>query len=260
MRWTGIATLTAAAVLLAAGPARAVPPWAPAGTATIHPGVRSQSATAECTTSFVFYDASNNVYLGQAAGCTATGSGTTGCVSSSLPLGTQVTVEGATRPGALVYSSWLAMQAAGETDAAACAYNDFALVRLDPADYSRVNPTVPFWGGPTGSGGTPRPGDRIYGSGNDPAVGPRPRTGVVVASDGWAHRVHWLPPGGPVDAGMGVLDENGRALGAATSLTVNALPGSSLVLDLGRMLAYLTSHGGPAVTLALGTEPFDPSF
>ena len=247
------------AALLTATPAQAVPPWAPAGTATVHPGVRTRSATTECTANFVFYDASNDVYLGQAARCTATGSGTNGCVSGSRPLGTRVTIEGATRAGTLVYSSWLAMQAAGEpVSSPACAHNDFALVRLDPADYSRVNPTVPFWGGPTGIGGTPAPGDRVFGSGDDPVRGPRPRTGIVAAGDGWTHRVHWVPPGGPADAGMGVLDENGHALGATGPLSVDALPGSSVVVDLRRVLAYLTSHGGPAVTLALGTEPFEP--
>ena len=257
MRSTGIAMLTAAAALLAAMPAQAVPPWAPAGTATIHPGVRTRSATTECTANFVFYDASNDVYLGQAARCTATSSSTNGCVSGSRPLGSSVTVEGATRPGTLVYSSWLAMRAASEpVSSPACAYNDFALVRLDPADYSRVNPTVPFWGGPTTIGGTPAPGDRVYSCGDDPILGLRPRTGVVVASNGWTHRIHWMPPGGPVDAGMGVLDENGSALGATTPLTADALPGSSVVVDLRQVLAYLTSHGGPAVTLALGTEPF----
>ena len=57
----------------------------------------------------------------------------------------------------MVYSSWLAMQKAHETDAATCAFNDFALVKLDPADYGRVNPTIPHWGGPTGvsHGGLP---------------------------------------------------------------------------------------------------------
>lgn len=50
----------------------------------------------------------------------------------------------------MVYNSWLTMQAAGETDPDACQYNDLALVRLDPSDVSRVNPSVPFWGGPNG--------------------------------------------------------------------------------------------------------------
>lgn len=50
----------------------------------------------------------------------------------------------------MVYNSWLQMQADGETDPNACQFNDFALVRLDPADYEKVNPTIPFWGGPAG--------------------------------------------------------------------------------------------------------------
>ena len=35
------------------------------------------------------------------------------------------------------------MQANGETDAETCAYNDLALVKLDPADAAKVNPSVP---------------------------------------------------------------------------------------------------------------------
>jgi hypothetical protein len=78
---------------------------------------------------------------------------TDGCSSGSLPLGTPVEVTGASRPGTLVYSSWLTMQANGETDADTCAYNDLALIRIDPADADRVNPSVPGFGGPTGIGG-----------------------------------------------------------------------------------------------------------
>ena len=50
------------------------------------------------------------------------------------------------------------MQAAGETDADTCAYNDIALIKLDPADYGKVNPSVPTLGGPTGLGDTDRAG------------------------------------------------------------------------------------------------------
>ena len=50
---------------------------------------------------------------------------------------------GASRPGTLAYNSWLAMQAKGETNADTCAYNDLALIRIDPADVGTVNPSVP---------------------------------------------------------------------------------------------------------------------
>ena len=42
------------------------------------------------------------------------------------------------------------MQASGESDPDACQYNDLALVQLSAADAAKVNPSVPFFGGPTG--------------------------------------------------------------------------------------------------------------
>ena len=226
-----------------------------AATATIHPGVRTTTNGTVCTSNFVFHDSAGARYLGQAAHCAALGPGNDGCVTAAYPLGTQVAVEGASRPGVLVYSSWNAMQAANESDPDACTSNDFALVRLDPADYSRVDPTMPFWGGPTGTGGTAQTGDFVYTSGNDATGEPRPRVGVVVATgSGWSHGVVVLTSG-PADDGMGVLDRNGRALGI---LTPAAVPAGHGLTDLGHVLAYAVSHGGPSVSLALGTEPFQP--
>ena len=59
------------------------------------------------------------------------------------------------------------MQQLGTTDANTCAYNDLALVKVDAADVAKVNPSVPFWGGPTGidTDGTAA-GDRVYTYGN----------------------------------------------------------------------------------------------
>ena len=58
------------------------------------------------------------------------------------------------------------MQAAGETDANTCDYNDLALVKLDPADSGKVNPSIPFWGGPTGITDTTATGDKVLSYGN----------------------------------------------------------------------------------------------
>ena len=58
------------------------------------------------------------------------------------------------------------MQAAGETDANTCDYNDLALVKLDPADYGKVNPSIPFWGGPTGITDTVAQGEKVLSYGN----------------------------------------------------------------------------------------------
>src|SRR5688572_21023092 len=136
--------------LATAPAASSAPTRAPAASAAIHPGVMMFTEGAQCTANFV-YTEGTTVYLGYAAHCAGTGGATEtdGCLAGSLPLGTPVEIDGATRPGTLAYSSWLAMQAAGETDPDTCAYNDLALVRLDPADVVRTNPSIPHWGGPT---------------------------------------------------------------------------------------------------------------
>ena len=77
-----------------------------------------------------------------------------------------VTVDGASKPGSLAYSSWGAMQAAGDTDANECAYNDISLIKLDPADYGKVNPSVPTLGGPTGIATSTAQGDTVFTYGN----------------------------------------------------------------------------------------------
>src|SRR4249919_712359 len=125
--------------------------WAPAAQATVHPGVQVFTAGAQCTSNFVFQEGAD-VYLGQAAHCSGTGgqTETDGCTSGSLPIGTPVEVTGASKPGTLAYNSWLTMQAKGESDPDTCAYNDLALIRLDPADVGKVNPSVPAFGGPSG--------------------------------------------------------------------------------------------------------------
>src|SRR3954449_11327302 len=105
-----------AITLAVAGAALAAPTWAPAASATIHPGVQTYTDGGQCTANFVFYDASN-VYIGQAAHCSGTdgNTATNGCTAHSLPVGTPVEVGGASRPGTMVYNSWITMQQAGET-------------------------------------------------------------------------------------------------------------------------------------------------
>src|SRR5882762_5378032 len=49
--------------------------WAPAGVATIHPGVVTLTKDARCTANFV-YTAGGHTYLGQAAHCSGTGQAT----------------------------------------------------------------------------------------------------------------------------------------------------------------------------------------
>jgi hypothetical protein len=42
----------------------------------------------------------------------------------------------------MVYNSWLTMQGRNETNADACAYNDFALVKLSAAAAASVDPSA----------------------------------------------------------------------------------------------------------------------
>src|SRR5687768_9905828 len=194
-----VGILAAALAVLVLAPA-AASAWAPAGQATVHPGVMTYTEGAQCTSNFVFTQGSD-VYLGQAAHCSGTGAATetNGCDSGSLPLGTPVEVNGASRPGTMVYNSWLAMQAKGETDPNACEYNDFALVRIDPADVGKVNPSVPGFGGPTGLGGA-ADGAIVYSYGNSSlragVTQLSPKQGVVVATtgNGWSRTVYTVTP------------------------------------------------------------------
>src|SRR3954447_3434377 len=160
--------MTCAGAVVLSSPAAAAPTWAPAATAAIHPGVQTFTDGAQCTANFVFSDGTN-VYIGQAAHCSGTGgnTATNGCTSGSLPLGTAVEVTGASKPGTLVYNSWLTMQSLGETDADTCQYNDLALVKLDPGDVGKVNPSIPHWGGPVALATTGTvTGDKVLSYGN----------------------------------------------------------------------------------------------
>jgi hypothetical protein len=239
--------------------------WAPASTATITPGVQTDTAGGQCTANFVF-TSGTDVFIGQAAHCAGTGAATEtdGCDSGTLPVGTPVTVSGATRPGTLAYSSWIAMQSSGETDPDACAYNDFALVRLDPADVSRVNPSVPGFGGPTGIGGPSEPGDTVYSYGNSSLrlgiTKLSPKQGVVTETvgNGWSRTVYTATPGIPGDSGSGFLDANGGAIGTLSTLAIAPSPLSNGVSDLQREIDYARGHGLPDLQMVNGTESFRP--
>lgn len=251
------------------GTATAVPTWAPAAAAPIHPGVQVVSKAGQCTANFIFYNATD-VFIGQAAHCTSLGgrTDTNGCDTGSrdpLPLGSPVTIGGASKPGRLAYNSWLTMQAVNETDANACEFNDFALVRIDPADVGKVNPSVPHWGGPTGLSTGSAEGESVYSYGNSPLrlglTVLSPKTGISLgdSAGGWNHTVYTLTPGIPGDSGSAFLDSSGQALGVLSTVAIAPLALSNGVGDLRRELAYLNSHTSLAVELALGTQAFTPS-
>ena len=251
--------------------------WAPAATAEIHPGVQMYTDGAQCTANFVFTDGTGATYVGYAAHCAGLGEATdtNGCEAGSLPLGTRVEFRergslvsrGTTvGHGTLAYSSWLTMQQRGETDENACAYNDFALVKVDAADVAEVNPSVPFWGGPVGINTTgTTTGDTVHSYGNSSLragveeLSPKQGTSVMTEGDGWSHAVYTVSPGVPGDSGSAFLDGQGNALGTLSTLAIAPLAASNGVSDLNHELSYAQANGGlSGLRLVPGTEPFSP--
>jgi hypothetical protein len=237
--------------------------FAPAATATIHPGVMVESPVGQCTANFVFGDG-DTLYLGQAAHCTGTGtaSETDGCKSKSLPLGTKIKIQGASQPGELVYNSWLTMHDKGESDANTCAYNDFALVKIDSADNDKVNPTVPVFGGPTGVRDVGLPaGTPVYSYQNSSLrqglglLSPKEGLNLGDSGGGWTHEVATITPGVPGDSGSGFMDPDGKAFGILSTLNLEPAPGTNGVGDIGRELAYANDNGMDGVELEKGA-PF----
>ena len=274
-----ITILTAALMAISPSRAESAPAWAPADTAAIHPGTMMYTAGAQCTANFVYADGSGAVYVGYAAHCAGTGEATdtNGCNVSSLPLGTKVTFnEGGSLvgegtqvgTGTLAYSSWDTMKKAGEKDANTCAYNDLALVKVSAADVAKVNPSIPFWGGPTGidTDGTAA-GDRVYTFGNSSLRAGvevlSPHTGISLGDDaadgGWSHPLYTVSPGVPGDSGSAFVSADGRAIGTLSTLGLAPLPLSNNIGDLGKELAYAQRHSGiSGLTLVSGTEAFSP--
>ena len=268
--------LAIAGLSITSGTAQAAPTWAPAATAAIHPGVQTYTSGGQCTANFVFTDSAGNVYVGQAAHCSSTGAATdtNGCVAQSLPLGTAVTfntggslVSDGTvvGHGTMVYNSWLTMQGSGETDANTCAYNDLALVKVDAADVGKVNPSVPFFGGPVGINTTGlAAGAKVYSYGNSSLrlgiAQLSPKKGISLGTDsgGWNHTVYTVTPGIPGDSGSGFLDASGRAFGVLSTVAIAPLPASNGVGDLAHELAWAQAHGWSGLQLVPGTEAFTP--
>jgi hypothetical protein len=255
--------IVAAAAVSAPPAADAASDWAPVDDASIMPGVQMVTEGGQCTANFVFTDGAE-VYLGYAAHCAGTGgsTATNGCEAGTLPTGTEVDIEGASRPGTLAYSSWETMQARGENDANTCQYNDFALVAVHPDDHGSVNPTIPFWGGPDALGDSTASGEKVYTYGNSSLrlgidlLKPKEGYSLGQEADGWNHPVYTATPGIPGDSGSAFLDSTGNAVGSLSTLAIAPLAGSNGVTDLALALDYANTHGGVSAQLANGTEAF----
>ena len=268
----GIALGAVVAPAATAAPTPTDSQWAPADSAAIRPGVLTETeGGGACTSNFVF-TAGDRTFIGQAAHCAGTGEATEtdGCDSGTVGLGTPVVIRGADgtdRTGRLAYSSWVAMQANGESDPDICAFNDFALVEIARDDVADVNPSLPFFGGPTGldTDGV-APGEVVYRYGTSPlrlgisALSPKVGVNATEAGRGRSHEVYSLTPGVPGDSGSGYLDESGEAIGLLSTLNLAPLPASNGVIDLASALEYARANGDLGdVELVPGTEAFSPA-
>jgi S1-C subfamily serine protease len=156
------------------------------------------------------------------------------------------------------------MQKAGEKDSETCAYNDLALIKLDAADVGKVNPSVPFWGGPTGVG-VSASGEKVYTYGNSELRGGvsalSPKTGQTldVSPGGWSYDVYTASPGIPGDSGSAFLNASGQAMGILSTVQIAPLAGSNGVGNVGKEVAYAQAHGFTGLSIVNGTEPFSPA-
>ncbi|MGN6723556.1 MAG: hypothetical protein ACTHJM_13175 [Marmoricola sp.] len=267
-------------------------------TPTIGPGVQMNTVNAQCTANFVFrrvvttYKTVNgsrvavkttHTYVGYAAHCASKGSDTqtNGCHTPSYPLGTKVqfvvgesggslgglvggspgTVIGT---GTLRYSSWIAMQRAHTTSSLACNFNDLALVEVDRAYLRRVNPTVPYFGGPTKLAALPGAGQAVYTVGSSSQRGTTRSTSgkVVDASNApWSDIVKTKSGGVPGDSGSGYMNSAGDAVGVLSTLNVSLLPPSSAngIGSLAQEVAFARKHGLSGLALVPGRTAFNPA-
>lgn len=155
--------------------------------------------------------------------------------------------------------------------------------QLDPADYGKVNPSVPTFGGPTGVRTTSLSvPEAVFSYGNSilrqgiTLLSPKYGTNLQEAGGGWSHQVGTISPGIPGDSGSGFFDGNGKAFGILSTLSLAPIPATNGVGDLSALissvsparrrssrsvadkeLAYLHKYPEFAdVQLAVGTQPF----
>lgn len=221
----------------------------------IRPGVQVSSPNGSCTSNFIYHDADGNLYIGAAAHCFSpdTNSGVDACDATNAVPGSSVTIENASTPGQLFYSSWQAMKENGEAAGSGiCQGNDFALVKIDPADIDNVHPSALVFGGPSAAfEGDADVGDEVFSYGQSSlhlGVGSlQSKQGQITAqsADGWTYSVQTDNPGLSGDSGSAVLHETGQALGVLVTVGVG-FPGpvSNGVCNLELALAYANDYLG----------------
>lgn len=195
------------------------------------------TSPAGCTFNFVFRDAAADLYIGTAAHC----------VSS---VGQRVSAFGVGSFGAVAFRRF-----GGGTD--------FALVKIDAAKHSLVNPTMCSWGGPIGpdpgASAAPRRVLLEYGWGFFTEGSPETRNRAHAERSSNPNEMKWVGVGSGGDSGAPVLTAGGHAAAIHTFGTDTVGPGWGFTAEGGPTFANILAHGRTAVpTLELVTgDPTD---
>lgn len=232
-------------------------PWPALASATIRPGVATTSPAGQCTSNFLYRSPNNaTLYLGSAAHC-----------FDGRKVGDTVTIEGASKPGRLAYSSWITrgltnclgeggLSAGGECD------HDFALVSIDAADRPKVHPAVLHFGGPTALTDSTKlaVGARILVPGNSGTWPPvdevRWHEGVVAASHSSTDpqfEIVTVAPGIPGDSGSAVMTRAGEAAGILATLCFAPCTGQNGVVGLKGQLEFAKTKGTDVLLVTWST-------
>ena len=224
-------TLAACALAAAASSCRRPPrsPGRPASTATVHPGVQTFTAGAQCTANFIYTDGADT-YIGQAAHCSGTGAATDtdGC-DSRVAAGRHAG-RGHGRLAARNHGLQLVDHDAGarrdrsrhlrlqrpRADQARSGGRRGRRTRPCPASAARPAPPA--------SAARARPSTRYGNSSLRGGVTKlSPKQGIVVQRRrGWSTDVYTLTPGHPRRLGLGLPDRDGQAAGVLSTVAARA--------------------------------------
>ncbi|HEV8359181.1 MAG TPA: hypothetical protein VGR28_01870 [Candidatus Thermoplasmatota archaeon] len=208
----------------------------------IQPGAQM---TIGCTMNFIFRDQVARLYFGTAGHCfDGNGVGrTAGIVNVGNNVGT-VVYDGHRNPGDVP---------------------DFALLRVDPAFYADIDPTMCHWGGPAGLNTFPSFGQttHIYGFGlvYGQAAVTRARVGDVMGAT--SSEVTYLGFAQPGDSGAPVVTGDGKAAGihVRSSLSIPGViridPSPKYMTRVDAAIAGAEAATGLDLTLVDGNEPFN---
>jgi hypothetical protein len=209
-------------------------PAAPRASA-VQPGAQIRTPVGTCTLNFVFQEASGTKYIGTAGHCGGVGK-VARTPSPDRELGTIVFSENKAAPGI-----------------------DFALIRIDPARYSEVQPAVRMFGGPTGTidPKNANPGDLVYitgyGLGFGQTEATRHRAGFLVRSSEHEYVANMVAVMG--DSGGPVLHgRTGQALGVVSRFNVPA--STDIGPSMARILERLQESGYPSIQLVTAPSEF----